>query len=118
MAAEQASISWDQIPRQPASWHGTPLSVATTCSRISDTPAAGRRISTWQPIAAADRAKLAVDRASDDSTIDNGATVTQLRLLARVHAIRRIGSRRRFSGLTTCSPRSIRLAAGRSFPSH
>src|SRR5262249_21889335 len=30
------------------------------------------------------RAKLTSDRALDDSTIDNGATVTQLRLLARV----------------------------------
>ena len=88
LAAAQA-VQWRSVLDQPASWYGTSHAVA-----IAD------RVLTWQhtdggwpkdidmtapstPL----RAGRTADRANagrQDSTIDNGATVTQIRLLDRV----------------------------------
>jgi PelA/Pel-15E family pectate lyase len=86
-SAPQANVAWDQILRQPAAWYAT-----ADAERIADNVLAYQRhtggwpknLDMAQPIPTADRAKLVADRALDDSTIDNGSTVTQLRLLARV----------------------------------
>jgi PelA/Pel-15E family pectate lyase len=86
-SALQGSVSWDQILRQPAAWYGTADAV-----RIADVVLAYQRhtggwpkdLDMARPLPAADRARLVAEAAQDDSTIDNGATVTQLRFLAQV----------------------------------
>jgi len=87
ISAKQASVAWDQVLRQPAAWYAT-----ADAERVAENVLAYQRhtggwpknIDMAAPIAANDRTKLTADRALDDSTIDNGATVTQVRLLARV----------------------------------
>ena len=66
------------------------------CFVINDIRAAGRRTSTWRARSPTQTARDSTkERTQDDSTIDNDATITQIRVLARVsfrHA-RRAGSR-------------------------
>ena len=58
----------------------------TTCFSINVSPEAGPRISTWRNRSSdSDRASLLRQKKKNDSTIDNGATYTQLSFLARVY---------------------------------
>jgi len=83
------SVSWDQVLRQSDGWYA-----AADAARIADnvllyqraTGGWPKNIDMATPLSAADRARVVADRAVTDSTIDNGATVTQLRFLARVNA--------------------------------
>jgi pectinesterase len=84
-----APVAWSAVLRQPAAWYGS-----ADARRIAANVRRYQRTSGGWPkdldLAAPldDRAGRAVDeaRTRTDSTIDNGATVTEMRFLARVHA--------------------------------
>lgn len=85
------AVTWREAQRQPAAWYA-----ASDAQMIADTVLLHQHASGgWpknrdmtQPPAAA----LAQDRETDEPTIDNGGTWTQLRFLARVHAAAPEGS--------------------------
>jgi unsaturated rhamnogalacturonyl hydrolase len=92
---ERSAVSWSAILEQPPSWYGSAEAV-----RIADDVALYQRASGgWpknvdmaRPLSDAERSALKAERDHADSTIDNGATYTQMRLLAQVaeaaHAVR------------------------------
>ncbi|MCA9235355.1 MAG: pectate lyase [Planctomycetales bacterium] len=82
--APAQAISWRQAQRQPAPWFATDESRGVVASVIAyQLPCGGwdKNLDLAAPLAGAARAALA-DRV-DEGTIDNGATVTPLRFLAR-----------------------------------
>src|SRR5207249_3211555 len=84
-----ASISWDAAQQQPPAWYAS-----AEAGRIADNVLHYQRttggwpkdIDMARPLSIDDRAALDRERTLTDSTIDNGATVTQARYLARVFA--------------------------------
>lgn len=83
------AVTWDRVLQQPDAWYGTPEAVATAENVLRYQRHTGgwpKNIDMTKPLTDADRQRLDAERAQDDSTIDNDATVNQLRLLARVHA--------------------------------
>jgi unsaturated rhamnogalacturonyl hydrolase len=86
---ERARVSWSRILEQPAAWYGSP-----EAARIADDVVSYQRSSGGWPknvdmaagLGASERARVAAERTRADSTIDNGATFTQMRFLARVAA--------------------------------
>jgi pectinesterase len=86
------AVTWDRILQQPADWYGGKEAVQVAESVLRYQRHTGgwpKNIDMARPLNDAERAQLAADRKLDDSTIDNDATVTQMRLLARVHAATR-----------------------------
>ena len=82
--APAQAISWRQAQRQPASWFATDEGRGVVASVIAyQLPCGGwdKNLDLAAPLTGAARAALA-DRV-DEGTIDNGATVTPLRFLAR-----------------------------------
>jgi PelA/Pel-15E family pectate lyase len=87
-----SAITWGEVLRQPAAWYQTPDAM-----RIADNVLVYQRttggwpknIDMARPLSIDDRATLTAEQALTDSTIDNGATVTQLRVLARVYGATR-----------------------------
>src|SRR4029453_10577743 len=83
-----AGVHWRDILSQPADWYASP-----TASEIADAVLLYQRdsggwpknIDMAQPLSPAEKAKLRDQKNEKDSTIDNGATYTQLIFLARVH---------------------------------
>jgi PelA/Pel-15E family pectate lyase len=81
-------VAWAQALSQPPAWYAT-----DDAARIADNVLLyQRRTGGWPknidmatPLAPAARAALERVQALTDSTIDNGATITQIRFLARVH---------------------------------
>jgi pectinesterase len=87
-----APVTWDQILKQPAAWYGSPDAVRVADIVLLYQRATGgwpKNIDMTAPLSAADHARVVDERALNDSTIDNGATTTQIRFLARVHAATR-----------------------------
>lgn len=89
MAGEPvATIRWPAVLRQPAAWYAGP-----EAARIADNVVAWQRASGGWPknqdmaalLPPEERRRIVGAREQPDSTIDNGATTTQLRFLARVH---------------------------------
>ena len=84
-----APVAWSAVLRQPAAWYGS-----ADARRIAGTVRLSQRSSGGWPkdvdltrvLSDDDRRALAADRTRTDSTIDNGATVTEMRFLARVFA--------------------------------
>lgn len=82
------TVSWDAVLDQPAAWYASPAARA-----VADTVLAYQRESGGWPkdvdmarvLDPEHASRLAAERTRADSTIDNGATVTQLRFLARVY---------------------------------
>jgi unsaturated rhamnogalacturonyl hydrolase len=87
LEVERSRVAWSHILEQPAAWYGSPEAV-----RIADDVVRHQRTSGGWPknvdmargLDEAERDRVAAERAGTDSTIDNGATFTQMRLLARV----------------------------------
>lgn len=87
-AAQARGVRWDRLLDQPAAWYGS-----AEAARIADNVVLyQRRSGGWpkdvdmtRPLGASARAGVAADKVRTDSTIDNGATVTEMRFLARVH---------------------------------
>ena len=88
---DPARVAWDDVLKQPAAWFGS-----DEAARIADllllyqrdTGGWPKNIDMSAPLAADARTRLLAERVNTDSTIDNGATVTQLRALARIHTAR------------------------------
>jgi len=86
------AVTWDQCLAQPAAWYG-----GAQAERIADNVLLYQRDAGGWPkdvdmaraLGAADRRPIAQAKARADATIDNGATVSQLRYLARVYAAAR-----------------------------
>ena len=79
------SVRWSDVLNQPSTWYGT-----ADARRIADRVLEHQRADGGWPkntdmTVAPDRAVLAAARTRPDSTIDNGATVTEMRMLARVY---------------------------------
>src|SRR6476659_483765 len=86
-----ATVKWHDALRQKADWYHSDEAV-----RIADNLLIYQReIGGWPKnidmavvLTEAQRSTIAAEKHSDDSTIDNGATYTQLNYLARVYAAR------------------------------
>lgn len=90
--AQANAVTWDRILQQPAAWYGTPAAVAVAENVLRYQRHTGgwpKNIDMARPLSDADRAQLDKERTQDDSTIDNDATITQMRVLARVYAATR-----------------------------
>src|SRR5512144_225143 len=79
-----AHVTWDDVLRQPETWYGS-----TEARAIADTVLLYQRKSGGWPknidmTVAPDPSVIAASKQATDSTIDNGATYTQIRLLARI----------------------------------
>lgn len=81
-------VRWRQILEQPADWYGSDEAV-----RIADNvllyqhPNGGweKNVNMARVLSDADKAEIRDSRSQIETTIDNGATYTQIRFLARVH---------------------------------
>jgi PelA/Pel-15E family pectate lyase len=86
------TIAWEDAQKKPDEWYAT-----AEASRIADLVLLYQRdsggwpknIDMGKPVSEADRVKLAAEKKETDSTIDNGATFTQLSYLARVYTAQR-----------------------------
>ena len=82
-------LRWKDVLRQPAAWYQGPLA-----ARIARNVLLYQRTSGGWPknqematvLTAAEHERISGEQSTADSTIDNGATTTQLRFLARVRA--------------------------------
>lgn len=89
VGASVSTISWEQVLKQPDSWY-----VSAEAVRIAENVLRYQRhTGGWPkntdmavPQSATEQADLKRDQSLEDSTIDNGSTTTQMRLLARVYA--------------------------------
>ena len=82
----QAAVVWSKVGQQPAAWFVTDEARAVADNvLLYQYPSGGwpKNIDLAKPLGAAEKAELA-ERPHDDSTIDNGATHTQIRFLARM----------------------------------
>lgn len=87
-SAAEPTVRWSDALRQPATWYA-----GTEAARVAETVILHQRTSGGWPknvdmartLTDTDRTELEAQRSRPDSTIDNGATTTQLRFLARVH---------------------------------
>jgi PelA/Pel-15E family pectate lyase len=89
-----ATTAWNHVLDQPDAWYGGEEARRIAGNvRLFQRAAGGwpKNVDMARRLTAEERARLAADRALADATIDNGATVTQLRFLARVHAATRDG---------------------------
>jgi pectinesterase len=88
------AVTWDRVLVQPAAWYGSAEATAIAANVLRYQRHTGgwpKNIDMARPLDIAERTQLAADSKQSDSTIDNDATVTQLRLLARVHAATKRG---------------------------
>ena len=87
---DASPVKWDALLTQPGAWYGTP-----EATRIADDLLLYQRGTGGWPknadmivvLTAADRERLAAEKAQTDSTIDNGATTTEIQTLARVPGV-------------------------------
>ena len=90
--APSTSLSWTQALSQPAPWYASAEAgrIAGTV-RLYQRESGGwpKNLDMAKPLTDTERATVAAERRTADSTIDNGATVQQIRYLARVHAANR-----------------------------
>ena len=86
------TIAWEDAQKKPEEWYAS-----AEASRIADLVLLYQRnsggwpknIDMAKPLSEEDRAKLSAQKNDKDSTIDNGATFTQLSYLARVYTAQR-----------------------------
>jgi len=84
--------SWVEILDQPVPWYGSAEAVRIGSNVLlyqRDTGGWPKNIDMARVLSAEERATIAAEKAGLDSTIDNGATTTQIRFLARVYAATR-----------------------------
>jgi PelA/Pel-15E family pectate lyase len=85
----ESNISWSDCMRQPISWYATPEAARIAANVCAYQRASGgwpKNIDMARLLTAAELAALAMTRTNTDSTIDNGATTTQMRFLARIQS--------------------------------
>jgi PelA/Pel-15E family pectate lyase len=86
------TIAWEDAQKKPEEWYATAeaLRIADLVLLYQrDSGGWPKNIDMGKPVSEADRVKLAAQKKETDSTIDNGATVTQLSYLARVYTAQR-----------------------------
>jgi unsaturated rhamnogalacturonyl hydrolase len=84
---EQAGVAWSRVLDQPAGWYGSAEAVRVAESVVLHQRASGgwpKNVDMAAALDEAGRARLERERTQADATIDNGATWTQMRFLARV----------------------------------
>ncbi|HET9317330.1 MAG TPA: glycoside hydrolase family 88 protein, partial [Vicinamibacteria bacterium] len=84
---ERARVSWSRILDQPAAWYGGPEATRIAVDVVLAQRASGggpKNVDMARGLTSSEREQVFADRALADSTIDNGATFTQMRFLARV----------------------------------
>jgi PelA/Pel-15E family pectate lyase len=82
-----AEVTWKQCLSQEPAWYATPEAVRIADNVLLYQRASGgwpKNLDMAKPLDATDQAQLENERWRTDSTIDNGATTTQLRFLARL----------------------------------
>jgi PelA/Pel-15E family pectate lyase len=82
LLAQGSRVPWQNVLDQPAAWYGSPAARAIADSVLAwqlDTGAWPKNIDMTKPPAPGEKP------AATESTIDNGATITQIRLLGRVY---------------------------------
>ncbi len=82
------TIAWEDAQKKPDEWYASAeaLRIADLVLLYQrDTGGWPKNIDMAKPISGEDRVKLAAQKKDTDSTIDNGATFTQLSYLARVY---------------------------------
>jgi PelA/Pel-15E family pectate lyase len=87
--SQPSAVTWERILQQPAAWYGSAAAVAVAENVLRYQRHTGgwpKNIDMARPLTDADRAQLAKEHTQGDSTIDNDASIVQMRLLARVHA--------------------------------
>jgi PelA/Pel-15E family pectate lyase len=97
LAQQSPTIRWISILKQPADWYAT-----SDALRIADNVLLYQRNSGGWPknidmaasLSDREREQLSKQKAATDSTIDNGATYTQLVFLAKVHEVQPRSSHR------------------------
>lgn len=80
-------VPWSQCLRQPAAWYATPAALRVADNVVLYQRGTGgwpKNIDMAVPLTPAGRSRVALDKRRTDSTIDNDATTTQIRFLARV----------------------------------
>ncbi len=86
------TIAWEDAQKKPEEWYATAeaLRIADLVLLYQrDSGGWPKNIDMGKPVSEADRVKLAAQKKETDSTIDNGATFTQLSYLARVYTAQR-----------------------------
>jgi PelA/Pel-15E family pectate lyase len=86
------TIAWVDAQNKPNEWYATVEALRIADNVLLYQRASGgwpKNIDMAKPLAEADKAKLLRDQKKIDSTIDNGATYTQLSFLARVYTAQR-----------------------------
>jgi PelA/Pel-15E family pectate lyase len=84
--------AWDRCLDQPLAWYASDEAVRVAdLVRLHQRKTGGwsKNIDMARPLDTSERAALEVAKSDSDSTIDNGATTTQLRFLALVHSATR-----------------------------
>jgi len=84
-----APLRWKDVLRQPVAWYQTPEAARIAANVVLYQRTSGGWPKNQEMTAAfspTERERITGERDTPDSTIDNGATTTQLRFLARVHA--------------------------------
>jgi len=92
LAPNITMASWTDCLDQPAPWYGSPEAVRVAGNILLYQRSTGgwpKNIDMARVLSPDERAAIAGERTLTDSTIDNGATTTQIRFLARVHAATR-----------------------------
>lgn len=82
-------LTWRRCLSQPASWYASAEAVRVADNVLlyqRDSGGWPKNLDMARPLSDADRQRLRRERGEPDSTIDNGATTTQMRFLARVAA--------------------------------
>ncbi len=83
----EPAVPWSQCMRQPEAWYATPAALSIADNVLLYQRRTGgwpKNIDMAVPLTVAGRARVAGDKGLTDSTIDNDATTTQIRFLARV----------------------------------
>jgi PelA/Pel-15E family pectate lyase len=91
------TIAWEDAQKKPDEWYGTAeaLRIADIVLLYQrDSGGWPKNIDMGKPVSEEDRLKLAAQKKDTDSTIDNGATFTQLSYLARVYTAQRLARHR------------------------
>jgi PelA/Pel-15E family pectate lyase len=84
--------SWAESLGQPVPWYGSAEAVRTAENVLlyqRNTGGWPKNVDMARVLSADERSAIAGEKTLTDSTIDNGATTTQIRFLARVHAATR-----------------------------
>ncbi len=88
-SARQVAVEWDALLEQPAAWYATPEAIRIADNLLRYQRGTGgwpKNVAMTAVLSSPDRVRLVVEKTRTDSTIDNGATTTEIETLARVYA--------------------------------